>query len=360
MKTRLLVLLLGGVTLGAQAPQHATTVAIVGEAFHINGRPTLEGRTWRGYRVEGLLPNSRMVQGVFDDVNPDTRRGWAYPDTKTWDPARNTREFVAAMKEWRRQGLLAFTLNLQGGSPEGYSKGQPWHNSAFEADGSFRADYRARLTQILDEADRLGMAVILGLFYFGQDERLRDEAAVVRAVDETVAWVLKSGYRHVLLEINNETNDRDYDHDILKPARVTELVERVKRTAVGGRRLLVSTSFWGNRLPTSGVILASDFVLLHGNGVADPNRIVEMVNDTRRTPGFTPKPIVFNEDDHYDFEKPWNNFVAATSVHASWGFFDFRRTGEGFDEGYQSVPVRWDISSARKKGFFDLVSSMSK
>jgi hypothetical protein len=360
MKTRLLVLMLGGVTLGAQAPQRATTVAIVGEAFRINGRPTLEGRTWRGYRVEGLLPNSRMVQGVFDDVNPDTRSRWAYPDTKTWDPARNTREFVAAMREWRRQGLLAFTLNLQGGSPEGYSKGQPWHNSAFEADGSLRADYRARLTQILDEADRQGMAVILGLFYFGQDERLRDEAAVVRAVDETVAWVLKSGYRHVLLEINNETNERDYDHDILKPARVTELVERVKRTVLGGRRLLVSTSFWGNRLPTSAVILASDFVLLHGNGVTDPNRIVEMVNDTRRTPGFTPKPIVFNEDDHYDFEKPWNNFVAATSAYASWGFFDFRRSGEGFDEGYQSVPVRWDISSARKKGFFDLVSSMSK
>ncbi len=360
MKTKLLVLLLGGVTLGAQAPQRATTVAIVGDSFHINGQPTLKGRTWRGHRVEGLLPNSRMVQGVFDDLNPDTRSRWAYPDTKTWDPARNTREFVAAVREWRRQGLLAFTLNLQGGSPEGYSKGQPWHNSAFEADGSLRADYRARLTQILDEADRLGMAVILGLFYFGQDERLRDEAAVVRAVDETVAWVLKSGYRHVLLEVNNETNDRDYDHDILKPARVTELVERVKRTAVGGRRLLVSTSFWGNQLPTSGVILASDFVLLHGNGVTDPNRIVEMVNDARRTPGFTPKPIVFNEDDHYDFEKPWNNFVAATSVHASWGFFDFRRAGEGFDEGYQSVPVRWDISSARKKGFFDLVSSMSK
>jgi hypothetical protein len=85
-----------------------------------------------------------------------------------------------------------------------------------------------------------------------------------------------------------------------------------------------------------------------------------MVNDTRRTPGFTPKPIVFNEDDHDDFEKPWNNFVAATSMHASWGFFDFRRKGESVDEGYQSVPVHWGISSARKQGFFELVSAMSK
>ena len=380
MKTTLLALIMCGSSLAApQAPAginaaaarqatsgshppapRATIVSVSGDAFHINGQPTLKGRMWRGYRVEGLLPNSRMVQGVFDDLNPETRGRWAYPDTTAWDPDRNTREFVAAMGAWREKGLLAFTLNLQGGSPEGYSKGQPWRNSAFDADGALRGDYATRLAQILDEADRLGMAVILGIFYFGQDERLRDEAAVVRAVDETVTWVLKKGYRHVLIEITNETNDRDYDHAILKPARVTELIERVKRTEIGGRRLLVSTSFWGNQMPTPEVIRASDFVLLHGNGVTDPNRIVEMVNDVRKTPGYTPKPIVFNEDDHYDFDKPWNNFVAASSARASWGFFDFRRAGEGLDEGYQSVPANWGISSARKRAFFDLVASMSK
>jgi hypothetical protein len=44
---------------------------------------------------------------------------------------------------------------------------------------------------------------------------------------------------------------------------------------------------------------------------------------------------------------------------SSWGYFDFRREGEGFDEGYQSVPVSWGNSSARKRGFFDLVASLS-
>lgn len=344
----------------APPPPGTTAVSITGDDFRINGQPTLKGRTWRGYRVEGLLPNARMVQGVFDDRNPETRARWAYPDTKAWDPDRNTREFVAAMREWRARGLLAITINLQGGSPEGYSKAQPWHNSAFEADGSLRPDYAARLTRILDEADRLGMAVILGLFYFGQDERLRDEAAVTRAVDDTTTWVLTRGYRHVLAEITNETNDRDYDHPVLRPARVAELITRVKRRVVDGRRLLASTSYWGNVLPTEDVVRASDFVLLHGNGVADPNRIVELVAAVRRTPGYTPKPIVFNEDDHYDFDKPWNNATAATSAHASWGYFDFRRAGEGFDEGYQSVPVNWGISSARKRAFFDWTAGLSR
>jgi hypothetical protein len=344
----------------APAPGGRTVVSIVGEDVHINGEPTLKGRTWRGYRVEGLLPNSRMVQGVFDDLNGATRGRWAYPDTGRWDPDRNTREFVAAMREWRRHGLLAITLNLQGGSPEGYSKDQPWHNSAFQPDGSLRPDVVARAEQILDEADRLGMAVILGLFYFGQDQRLADEAAVLRAVDTVASWILTKGYRHVLLEIDNECDIASYDHEVLKPARVVELIDRARRATVDGRRLLVSTSFRGNQVPSDAVIRASDFVLLHGNGVDDPNRIAAMVTETRKSPGYTYKPIVFNEDDHYDFDKPWNNAVAATSGHASWGFFDFRRKGEGFDEGYQSVPVNWGISSARKRGFFDLVGDMSK
>jgi hypothetical protein len=144
---------------------------------------TYHGRTWRDHRIEGLLLNSRMVQGIFDDQNPQTRARWAYPDTGQWDAQRNTREFIAAMPVWRRHGLLAFTLNLPGGSPEGYSHEQPWHNSAINADGSLRVEPMARLDRILQEADHLGMVVILGYFYFGQDERLHDEAAVIRAVD---------------------------------------------------------------------------------------------------------------------------------------------------------------------------------
>src|SRR5262245_64805758 len=74
-----------------------TEVAIRGDAFLINGKPTYAGRKWNGHRVEGLLFNARMVQGIFDDLNPKTRDRWAYPDTRRWDPDRNAREFVAAM-----------------------------------------------------------------------------------------------------------------------------------------------------------------------------------------------------------------------------------------------------------------------
>jgi hypothetical protein len=263
------------------------------------------------------------------------------------------------MPLWHRHGLLAFTLNLQGGSPEGYSRAQPWHNSAFAADGSLRPDYLARTARILDRADELGMVVILGLFYFGQDERLTDEAAVVRAVDATVDWLIRRGDRHVLIEVNNETNIR-YDHPVLQPARVHELIRRVRtRSRDAGNPLLAGTSYGGGRVPDDAVIRESDFVLLHGNGVRDPARINAMVAETRAKPAWRPMPIVFNEDDHFDFDQPRNNFTAAVRAGASWGYFDYRFKGEGLAEGYQSMPVDWGLSSERKRGFFRLLQTIT-
>ena len=300
--------------------------------------------------------NSRMVQGIFDDRNPKTVKGWAYPDTRRWDAQRNTREFVAAMEQWRKHGLLAFTINLQGGSPEGYSKEQPWHNSAIEGDGSLRSDYLARLDQIIAKADRLGMVVILGYFYFGQDERLKDEAAVIRATDNITQWLFDRAYRNVLVEINNECNVR-YDHEILKPGRVHELILRVRGMERNNRRFYVGTSYGGGTIPKQNVVRASDFLLIHGNGVAEPERIAEMVRQTRAVKGYASQPILFNEDDHFDFEKPKNNFVAALSVYASWGYFDPGKNN--YIDGYQSPPVGWEINTKRKRAFFRLLGEIS-
>jgi hypothetical protein len=341
---------------GKAPPVRKTEVSIRGDAFLIDGKPTYAGKTWRGKKVEGLLLNARLVQGIFDDLNPETRSRWAYPDTGKWDPKRNTREFVAAMPEWRRHGLLAFTLNLQGGSPQGYSREQPWHNSAITEDGSFRPEYMARLERILDRADELGMAVILGVFYFGQDQRLKDEAAVLRALDAAVDWVLDRGYRNVLIEVNNECDVR-YDHAVLRPERVHELIERVKARSRGGRRLLASTSYGGGTIPRENVVRSADFLLIHGNGVGDPGRIAEMVRETRRVPGYRPVPILFNEDDHFDFEKPASNFAAAVGEYASWGYFDPGKSD--YSDGYQCPPVRWGINTERKRAFFARVKEMA-
>ncbi|MBL9137900.1 MAG: hypothetical protein JNK85_18690 [Verrucomicrobiales bacterium] len=346
-------------TTGPRIQRRRTEVSIRGNSFHINARPTYEGRVWKGHRIEGLLMNARLVQGIFDDRNPETVARWAYPDSGRWDAERNTREFVAAMPEWRRHGLLSFTINLQGGSPQGYSQSQPWHNSAFEADGSLRTDALERLARILNRADELGMVVILGYFYFGQDQRLTDEGAVLRAVDAATDWLVRGGWRNVLVEVNNECNVR-YDHPILQPARVHELIHRIRdRSAAANRRCYVSTSYGGGTVPGANVTAAADFLLLHGNGVKSPSGIRDLVRRTRAIPGAASKPLLFNEDDHFEFDQPDNHFVAAVESYASWGYFDYRMRDEGFAEGYQSVPVDWSISSPRKRGFFRLLAEIT-
>ncbi len=357
MTTRRSLLTLAAAPALLSAASSKTKVEIRGNQFFVNGQPTYKGRTYKGHKIEGLLMNSRMVQGIFDDKNPATVTKWAYPDTKKWDANRNVNEFLAAMPLWRKQGLLSFTVNLQGGSPEGYSKSQPWHTSGIAPDGGLLPDFMARLERILDRADQLGMVPIVGYFYFGQDQVLKDEAAVRRAVENATNWLLDRKFRNLLVEVNNETDVKAYDHEILKPGRIHELIDVVKGMNRQGRRLLTGTSYGGNGIPRENVVKSSDFLLIHGNGVKDPNRIAAMVRETRAVPGYRPMPILFNEDDHFDFDKPQNNFMAALSEYASWGYFD--PGASDYADGYQCPPVNWGINSERKKAFFTLLKQVT-
>jgi hypothetical protein len=341
-----------------------TVVGIAGREFVVNGRSTYAGRSYDGMNIQGLLFNSRMVQGIFDDRNPETRARWNYPDGP-WDPERNTREFIAAMPLWKAKGLLAFTINLQGGSPEGYSRTQPWVNSAFETDGRLRPDYMSRLERILDRADELGMVAIAGFFYQAQERRMDDEPSVIRAAEAATDWLIEKGYTNVLVEVANEADNSGFKYDVVKPSgRAVPLIESLKersknRVASPAGRLLVSTSLNGGRVPSDSLVRAVDFVLLHGNGVSDPSRIPQMVDETRKLPSYRGQPIVFNEDDHFNFNSPQNNMLAATRAYASWGFFDYRLAGERFEDGYQNVPVNWAISSQRKREFFELLATVT-
>lgn len=354
------------------AKERKTAVTIAGNQFHINGTPSYSGRVWttsRGesFPIEGLLMNSRMVQGIFDDLNPKTRGQWAYPDTKQWDPDRNTRELIEAMPLWREYGLLSFTINLQGGCPYGYCRTQPWDNSAFESDGTLREDFMKRLELVLDRADELGMIPIIGFFYFGQDERLVDESAVKAATTNATEWILEKGYTNVIVELSNECDVQAYDHEILECERIHELITLSKSIEIDGRSLYVGTSHKGNTVPLPSIVEVSDFVLLHGNGVQNPERMKEMVDMVRAMDVYKNIPIINNEDD-----RPWrqndqgwgdygNNMAAAVQNYASWGYFDFRLEEENnqFNKGYQSVPVNWQISSDRKLDFFNKLADVT-
>ena len=128
-------------------------VGIRGSQFTINGQPSYtpaSGFPSANANLAGTLLNVRAVQAIFDDANYPNQGSrlhpyqsntlgpifWDYPDGP-WDPERNVREFLAALPDWRRCGLLAFTVNLQGGGPPDGNYGeritlQPHNNSGFD------------------------------------------------------------------------------------------------------------------------------------------------------------------------------------------------------------------------------------
>lgn len=341
-----------------------TFVSIADGGFLINGTPTYAGRSWRGHRIEGRLFNSRMANAIADDDNAATRGTWAYADGD-WDAERNTREFIAKLPDYRAHGLLAVCLNLQGGSPQGYSWHQPWKISGFTADGVLKPAWTARLEKVIAACDALGMVVILGLFYGKQSGTLKDETAVKAAVTNAVDWLTERGTTNVLLEIGNEVDLPVFAHPIIAADRCHELIELAQ--ARGQRKLPVSTSLLALEAPPQAVVAKADFLLPHGNGVHGPDGPMQpsphgirlQVARWKASPAYRGQPIVYNEDDHYEFGKPDNHFVAAVESGASWGFFDYRRSRERFEEGFQSLPVDWRISSARKRSFFGLLKEIT-
>lgn len=275
----------------AAALKPQTTLSIQNGQWHLNGTVT-----YPGARAQGLLMNVRMVNAVFED-----RR------KPEFDPEANTDRFLAKLPDYVAHGVRAFTVCLQGGMP-GYEGAL---NSAFEPDGALRPAYLARVRRLIEACDRLGVAVILGCFYQRQDQVLADELAVRTAVTNVAAWIRRTGFRNVLLEVANEFDHAGFDHPILRSVEgQIELMNLARRTAPG---LLVSTSASGHGRYPDRLAQAADFILIHFNGT----RLAD-IPDRIRALKMHGKPVVCNEDDKQGDEGAQ---AAALCVRegASWG-----------------------------------------
>ena len=349
-----------------------TVVDISGEDFLINGQLTYSTIPTCPTSMHGLLFNVRSVNATFDDLDdalpagflddPGDRPGNNYAGYGTWDPDANTDRFIAALPAWRARGVLAVTLNFQGGcscsrnGEQGVDfagDNQTPNNNPYGPNGTpIDPDYLDRMARCINALDANGMVCILGLFYFGQDQRIsnaNDSQAVKDAVDEAVDWVLANDWRNVVIEINNETTVGGYQHNILTPSRVHELFQRVKTRSVrpDESRLLVSASSTGTSLPPETWMQEADLFLPHGNGLG-ATQIGELVADFRAHSAWqaNPRPICFNED-----STNIAKLNAAAAAHASWGLYD--------DTHHQSVwPANWTIWSSTNIAFFDRVAEL--
>lgn len=71
-----------------------------------------------------------------------------------------------------------------------------------------------------------------------------------------------------------------------------------------------------------------------GMEVDKPERIREMICKTRDTEGYTPKPILINEDNYFDFEAPESNFIVAVDKYVSF-FLIIEWKVKGMTKGFK-------------------------
>jgi len=314
-----------------------------------------------------------MVQAVFDDENPETRKHWAYPDTGVWDPQRNTDEFCAMLPTYREKGLLGVTVGFQGGgsiySPEVYDTFQC---TPYAPDGTFQPDYFKRIEQVLAAADECGMVVIVNYFYWKQAARLKNGKVIETITARVSEWLLKSGYRNILVDVANEAGVGHGLDPLITPEAVHRLIEIVQQTTVNGRRLLVGASSGGcDALPTGRWAELEDISMPHGNG-CKPEELAAKLRLFKTSSAFQkrPRPVMVNEDTIYI-----ENLDAAFQEGCSWGYYH-QGYGSGYKDrtdwtakpretnfehlsGYQTLPINWGINEPTKRAFFDRVSEIT-
>jgi hypothetical protein len=355
-------------------------VNISGTEFLLDNQPTYPSRQYEGHSIQGMLFNVRAVQATFDDANPTTQSHWTYPDTGHWDPDRNVTEFCAALPLWQDHGVLAFTINFQGGGPlyvpEIY---QHYDNNGFTPAGELKPAYADRMARVLARADELGMVVIVGLFYWVFLLKMKNIEAIWRAADEALTFLKDTGHRNLLIEIANEIDVvMDHlDYSIFAPDRIHQMIEKLRADhphflySTSGGGIEIDT---GRGLPSPALVETADFVLIHGNGTRPP-QLEAGIKTIKAMPAYqkSPKPIVINEDSPAvaNMEVAWRHGV-------SWGYYDQgwdgqsndpyewyeplpRKNEEPFEtlSGFQTPPVNWTINTPFKCAFFNRVAEIT-
>lgn len=302
-----------------------TVLSLDGTKFRINGQLTYSEIPNCPSERRGLLMNSRMIQGVFDETSAPSR--FARFGFEQWDPEAQTQRLIDALPEWKSYGLRALTVGFQGGGPCFTTDNQTITNNPFGPQGGcIDPAYASRMDRIIRACDQLGLITIVSYFYSSQMRHFEDEQAITRAVHTASKWLKEQAYTNVIIEIANEQNLPEFEtlapicHS---PYGMVELM-RIAREASGG--LPVGCSGFGNSVNEQ-IARESDVVLIHGNDCTR-QQLYELIRETK---SYAPnKPIVVNED-----SQAIGNLDVCVREGVSWGYYN--------NSTKQEPPTRFEI-----------------
>jgi len=185
-------------------------------------------------RARGKLILVDASQGLFEDE-------WL--SEQPFDPAANTDALIAALDLYKKYGVLAVAVSLQGADP-GYSSerngivrqsGALFGSeegaliSAFKHDGSLKPAWTERLNKLLKAADKRGMFVKLTYFQPAQDEALDNPEAIVAAAQNITRWLVAGEHRNVIIDVAAGWDVQgEWDHFEFIPRNIANLVNVIR------------------------------------------------------------------------------------------------------------------------------------
>ncbi len=289
--------------------------------------------TGKGYRPEaaGKLMNLRIAQALFQDE---------YLTEAHFDAKAHTRRVIEALDTYRRNGILALNVSLQGGNMHYEREGSIRRDlaaklgpgkgalvSAFRPDGSLKAEWMERLRALQQALDQRGMVLNLIYFYVYQVDVLEGPHAIDQAVRNITDWLIDHDCRNVMIEIANEYDTFDQDPYIVTEMghliRVARERFKVKKAAF---RLPISASSLGDKnvLVYPAILQHGDLSTIHGN-FRTPEEKRKGVGELVANPK-VPGPIYMDEDDNGRETTPENlarelaGCDAVFQSGGSWGY----------------------------------------
>ena len=184
------------------SPPRRTTVAIDGDGSSSTASRPTRAAPGTGKKIEGLLLNSRMVQGDLRRPEPRDARPVGLPrHRKVGRRAQHARvrrrdAGVAAARAARRSRSTCRAAARRG--TRRTSRGTTPRSSA---DGALRPEYLGRLERILDRPTSWAWSSSSATSTSARTSGSRTRRRCGAACDNAIDWLLDKGYRNVLIEV---------------------------------------------------------------------------------------------------------------------------------------------------------------
>lgn len=288
-----------------------TVVGISGDRFTINGAITYQDIPGSNPASHGLLWNQRLIQGIFDDSG--NRALYNQMALEQFLPDKNTDALIAALPAWYAYGMRAFTVGFQGGWPVGMTEVEDIENNPFGAEGlTLDPAYADRMHRLITAADEAGMVVIVNILYWAQAKKMKTGRDIRNAVSTAARFLKEKGYTNVMLDVANEYDiSLNGAHAIVQTAEGIASLIDLARAESGG---MLTASSGGGGTVDGQVADASDYVLVHGNGLTRGEYHDFLLRAVKLAKG---KPVLCNED------SPCCTRVdVALNAGTSWGYYN--------------------------------------